>query len=159
DKRLVLAFVVLTMVGACSRAQVAPAPPTSSAANASINIEADAVAALSRMNAYLAELPAFEVSSNAAIDRISENGVREQFEEHAIYRLRKPDAFSVDVQNERRWRQYFYDGRALAMFAPHTGYYAEISAPPSIAGALQLAADDYGIEIPFTALLRWSSPN
>ncbi len=148
--RLVLAIGLCAALGAYNHYQATlpvPASETGSAI-ASPAVEPDAVRALARMASYVRTLRGFELISETTTER---GGDR------TLYRVRNPDAFSVDIQG-RRQRQLFYDGRTLTVFAPRVGFYAEISAPPSIAGALQVAANDYGIETPLADLFFWSAP-
>jgi hypothetical protein len=111
------------------------------------------------MISYLRTLDKFEVVSETTTDQVLDNGFRVHFSGRVTYRVRKPNAFAVDVRTDRRWRQFFYDGRVLTMVAPRSGFYTEITTPPSITGALQVAVSDYGIALPLMDLFIWSGPN
>ena len=157
--RLGFAMIASLCFVACSGDQSRQTPLASAEAQAAPAVEPEAVQALARMIAYLRTLEDFQVTSDTTTDQILEDGLRVRFGGRVIYRVRKPDAFAVDVWTDRRWRQFFYDGRALTMVAPRSGYYTAIDAPPSISGALQVAANDYGIALPLTDLFIWSGPD
>jgi hypothetical protein len=158
--RLVLAMLASVALAACSRDRVAQSPLATAQAEATHSIvEPEAVQALARMISYLRTLDRFEVVSETSTDHVLDDGFSVQFAGRVTYRVRKPNAFAVDVRTDRRWRQFFYNGRVLTMVAPRSGFYTEIAAPPSITGALQVAASDYGIALPLTDLFIWSGPN
>ena len=159
SERLVLATIASLCFAACTGDQSRQTPLSSAEAQAAPAVEPEAVQALAGMITYLRTLDDFQVTSDTTTDQILEDGLRVRFGGRVIYRVRKPDAFAVDVWTDRRWRQFFYDGRALTMVAPRSGYYTEINAPPSISGALQVAANDYGVALPLTDLFIWSGPD
>lgn len=154
--RLVLAMIASLCFAACTGDQTRQTPLASAEAQAAPAIEPEAVQALAHMITYLRTLRDFQVTSDTMSDQILEGGLRLRFGGRVIYRVRNPDAFAVDIWTDRRWRQFFYDGHALTMVAPRSGFYTEINAPPSITGALQVAARDYGVALPLTDLFIWS---
>jgi hypothetical protein len=51
----------------------------------------------------------------------------------------------------------YYDGKTVTMDAPSLKMYASTSAPPTIREMLEMAQDQYGIEIPLADLFMWSA--
>jgi hypothetical protein len=155
--RTFIAILICTAFCACKRedtthtASIARPHAESAAA-----VDASALEALTRMYLYLTSLEAVEITSVTTTDQVSAGGQRTQSAGRVVYRMRKPDGFVVDMQDERRPRQFFYDGRTLTMVAPRAGFYTEILAPPNIAGALDVAAEDYGLQLPLMNLLALS---
>lgn len=157
--RTVLAIAACCTLGAFSF-DYATRRGSSSAANESAvssRLDIEAMSALAHMVAHLRTLRAFEVISETTTETADRN--QRILDGRAIYRVRNADAFFVDVQSDQGWRQFYYDRRSLTMYAPRAGYYAQIAAPANIPGALEVAADQYGISVPLADLLSWGAGN
>jgi hypothetical protein len=157
--RIVFAIAACLTFGAFSLDQATQrgSQSVAKASAAPSGLDIEAMSALAHMIAHLRTLRAFEVVSETTTETADHS--QRVLEGRAIYRVRNADAFFVDVQSNQGWRQFYYDRRTLTMYAPRRGYYAEIATPPNIPGALEVAADHYGIEMPLADLLSWGVAN
>jgi hypothetical protein len=110
--------------------------------------------ALTKMGAYLRTLQAFEMKADILTDVVDDGGRRLQTGGTATYKVRRPNAFAIDLVSDRKVRKLYYDGKSFTLFAPRAGYYAQTPAPPTIRAALD-ALDERDIEIPLEDLFRW----
>lgn len=144
-KLLCLAAAIMVPCGAAS-AQDQP------------RVEPEAVAALNKMGAYLRTLTSFEISADTTTDVVVDNGQKLKFEGKTDYKVRRPNGFLITVSDDRRVRQFDYDGKSLTVFSPRMGFYATVAAPSTIRQTLQDAYDKFDIEVPLEDLFRWGLP-
>ena len=129
--------------------------PQAAAASA---IDPLALQAGARMGAYLRSLQAFEVNSSAVLEEVvDDNGKKSTNQVSAAYKVRRPDAFVIDVTAPKKARRFFYDGRAFTVFAPKVGYFATISAPPTIDETVKVIYEQYGVILPLADLFYWGT--
>ena len=151
-----LSFSATPMMGASPKA---PATVTAKAnANANV-VEPAALQALKKMSDYLGTLATFEINTDTTLDVVTVNGQRLQLGGNAHYKVRRPDAFQIDVVGDFRSRRFYFDGKQFTIFAPKLGYYATEAAPPTIREALDIIYNKYGIALPLEDLFRWSDPD
>jgi hypothetical protein len=131
-----------------------------SAANAAETpkVDPDSMAALDKMGAYLRTLSSFELKADTLTDNVLENGQTAQFAGTVDYKVRRPNGFVITVADDRKVRQFNYDGKSFTIFSPRMGYYATVSAPPTIREVLDSAYEKYGISLPMDDLFRWGEP-
>lgn len=122
-------------------------------------VEPEALAALNKMGAYLRTLKSFEVKTDTLTDAVMDNGQKVQFAGSVDYKVRRPDGFAITVSDDRRVRQFLYDGKHFTVFAPRMGFYATVPAKPTIREVLQTAYDRFDIELPLADLFRWGTPD
>lgn len=122
-------------------------------------VEPDAVKALNNMGAYLRTLNSFEIKADTATDTVLDNDQTVQFAGQVSYKVRRPNKFVISVADDRKVRQFDYDGKSFTVFAPRIGYYATVPAPPTIHELLAAAEEKYGIELPLADLFRWGLAN
>lgn len=143
-------------------AQTAPAkapaakPEVAKGAPAKVQVDAEALAAMSKMAAYLHTLQSIKVVMETQRDEVDNFGQLLTFGGETTYKAKNPDAFVIDVVEDRKARQYIYDGKTLTIFAPRIGYYAKIPAPPTIRETLDLAYTKFGITVPLDDLFAWN---
>jgi hypothetical protein len=147
-----LALVAGPLVRAAPAAAVKPGPAATSA------VAPEALQALRRMSAYLATLPAVELTSNTSLDVVTVHGERVQLDSVVHYKIRRPDGFSISVTSDQMQRSYFYDGKQFTVYAPKLGFYATAAAPPTIRQTLAVLDDKFGIQLPLEDLFRWNDP-
>jgi hypothetical protein len=120
-------------------------------------IEPKAVEALASMSAYLRSVPAFQISLQTQRDDVDVYGQLITLSGQATYKVRRPDAFAVDLALPTLSRQYVYDGKTMVVFNRTNGAYGKFAAPPSIRGAVDLAQQKYGAVFPLVDLFNWSA--
>jgi hypothetical protein len=140
------------MVPAPDKAQ--PAPPAAAA-----DVDPEALAALRRMGAFLSTLNQFEVRTQTTLDLVTVSGQTVQLDGGAVYKVRRPNSFSIQVTTDRKNRSFIYDGKQLTIYAPNLEYYATTPAPATIRETLDLMWDKFHIPVPLDDLFRWGDPN
>jgi hypothetical protein len=138
----------------------APAAPASAAAAAKAQpaVAPEALQALQRMSGYLKSLPALEVTSKTSLDVVTTNGERIQLDGIANYKVRRPNAFRIEVDSDKKKRTFFYNGKQFTVYAPELGYYATAPAPATIRETLNTIENRFGIQLPLQDLFRWNDP-
>ena len=143
-----------------STAPTSSAAPTSGTAPAPAvqTVEPEALEALRRMSTYLQTLNAFEIRTQTTFDLVTRDGQTVQLDGGAVYKVRRPNNFAIQVTSNRKSRSFIYDGKQITVYAPNLSYYATTSAPATIRETLNLMADKYQIRLPLEDLFRWSDP-
>jgi hypothetical protein len=128
-------------------AQTAPAAPA---------VDPAVMRRLSAMSAYLKTLRSFEVQTSTTIEEIADdNDSKLTISGTGLYRVRRPDAFYVEVNTETQRRQFWYDGRQFTIFVPTKGYYAQMTAPGTIRETLDQAYLEFGVALPLADIFNW----
>jgi hypothetical protein len=134
-----------------------PAPPAAAAAPAA-RPDPAAVKALTGMSAFLQSLSSFELTSHTSLDLVTGDGQKIQLDGVANYKVRKPDAFVIDVVSEEWNRRFIYSGREFTLYAPKLGYFSTWPAPATIRETVADIETRFGISLPLDDLFRWSEP-
>ena len=154
---------IAAAIGVCLGLAIATpssgAPPTAAPKPAVRKVDPAAVKALRDMSAYLQSLSTFELESQTSLDVVTNDGQKIQLDGVATYKVRKPDAFVIDVVSDSWNRQYIYNGREFTLYAPKLGYFATWPAPATIRETIADVGDRFGISLPLDDLFRWSEPD
>lgn len=157
---LVVAVLGLALAGGPTvlAAPAAAGSPAATAPAAAPAVAPEALQALRRMSAYLSSLPAIELTSNTSLDVVTVHGQRVQLDGVVHYKVRRPNAFNINLDSDHLRRDFFYDGRQFTVYAPTLGYYATVAAPPTIRETLAKIDETFGIELPLEDLFHWNDP-
>jgi len=120
-------------------------------------VDPNSLAALDKMGAYLRTLGSFQIKTDTLTDAVLDNGQKVQFAGSADYKVRRPSAFAVTVADDRKVRQFLYDGKTFTIFSPRMGFYATVPAKPTIREMMATAYDKFKIELPLADLFRWGT--
>lgn len=154
--------LVFVMAAACSPAgqdagkagaekQAAPAQQQS-------QVDPEALQALGRMSAYMRTLQNVEIHARTTMeDVLLETGQKVQFGGEATYRIRRPNAFFLESNTDRRHRQFFYDGTTFTIFSPRMHVYAQRPAPSTIHEMVDRMENQYGMNVPLSDLFYWGT--
>jgi hypothetical protein len=152
--------VVLASAAAAAAPPPATAPDPEAASPAvTERVDPKSVEALRRMSGYLQGLAAFALTSQTSLDLVLRDGQKVQVDGVARYMVRRPNGFVIDVESNLKTRRFIYDGKQFTVFAPKLGYFAMVSAPPTIRETLDLLWTKFGLALPLEDLFRWSDPN
>lgn len=158
--------VPLAAAAAAACIGLAAGTPSSSAAQASAGppasagkVDPNAVKALANMSAFLQSLSTFELKTQTTLDLVSNTDQKLQLEGTATYRVRKPNAFLIDIVSDSWNRRLVYDGKEFTLYAPTLGYFASWPAPATIQATIADVEQRFGISIPLDDLFRWSGPD
>src|SRR4030095_14703947 len=94
------------------------APQTAAPKQATQKVDPNAVKALRDMSTYLQSLSAFELNTQTSLDVVTNDGQKIQLDGTTRYRVRKPDAFVIDIVSDSWNRQLVYNGREFTLYAP-----------------------------------------
>ncbi len=159
------AALLLLLAAACGPANqgAKTSPPAAqntavtSTASAAV-IDPGAIQALERMGNYLRGIQTVEVRSKATRDEVlTDTGQKVQFGGEAVYRIRRPNAFSIEWNTDRKQRTFIYDGSTFTIYSPRMHVYAQADAPGTIAEMVDQMEDRYGIPVPLSDLFYWGS--
>jgi hypothetical protein len=139
------------LAGSADAQDAAAAEPTTAPA-----VDPKAMDALGRMGLALRTMKEFAVRADTTAEVVMEDGQKLEFAGTTDYKVRPPTGLFAEVKNDRKKRQYFYDGKTFTVYAPSTKYYATLPAPGTL-GELVLAAQDYGLELPLADLFWWGT--
>lgn len=156
-KTLAAAALVAVPLTIAPPATGADKPDTAKPATA--DVEPQALDALSKMGAYLRTLKSFEIKAVTTDERVLDNDQKVQFTGTADYKVRRPNGFQITVGDDRKLRQFYYDGKSITVFAPRMGFYATVPAKGTIRETLQAAYDKFGIELPLEDIFLWGTPD
>ena len=134
------------------------APPAPATAAPVRSVDPAAAKALSDMSAYLQSLSSFELTSRASLDLVTRDDEKIQMDGVGTYRVRKPNAFVIDIASDDWNRRYIYNGREFTLYAPKLGYFATWPAPATIRDTITDVETRFGISLPLDDLFRWSEP-
>lgn len=101
---------------------------------------------------FLAKSPAYSVRAEVWKDVVLPSGHKIQVTRSVDLDVRRPDRLHVDARAHRKGRAVWYDGKTLTVLDRETNLYGVADAPPTIDGALDFAADGYGITVPLEDL-------
>jgi hypothetical protein len=156
---IALAAALSISIGGTIVAQAAPRPAPTQPVAAAREVDPAAVKALREMSAYLQTLSTFKLTSQTSLDLVANDDQKIQLDGVATYRVRKPNAFVIDVVSDDWNRSYIYDGHQFTLSAPKLGYFATWAAPANIQETVAFVENRFGISLPLDDLFRWSSPD
>lgn len=116
-----------------------------------------AMAALERMGAALAKRMDVNVHADITAEDVLMSGQKLQYGGTVDILARRPQNLRLSLKMGSTRRELYYDGKTLTMDAPSLGMYASVAAPPTIRQALEMAQDQYDLEIPLADLFMWSA--
>lgn len=119
-------------------------------------IDPSAIEALGRMTTHLRSLGSYELTAQTSTEHVLDDGLKVMFDGVVSIKVRRPNAFMIDVTTDRKTRQYYYDGSKFTLVAPRMGFYATVDAPPTIRETLDVISERYGIETPLRDVMDWS---
>ena len=118
-------------------------------------VDPAAVSALDAMTRYLGTLQAFEATTTSSLDEVLDSGQKIQLDGGGVYKVKRPNAFFIEVRSDRRQRQFFYNGAEFTMYAPRMSLYTQVAAPDTIREVVQAMEDNYEITFPLADLFYW----
>ena len=115
-------------------------------------IEPQAIEALRQMGAHLRTLKSFTLTADTTQDEVLDDGQKIQVSGQTTYNVRLPDRLKLEVDNDRRHRIFYYDGKTVTQLAPEQKLYATFDAPDTVTKTIDLARKRYGVSLPLADL-------
>lgn len=153
-----IGVAALALILVSPPAFASPAPQTQSqASGARPTLDPIAIEALRTMGAYLKSLKSFELHSKATLETIvADTDLKIDLGYEGTYRVERPSGFYVELRSDRQIREYYYDGKTFSVNVPRQGFFATVSAPPTMRAAVDQIYTDYGISLPLADLFYWA---
>jgi hypothetical protein len=157
------AALMLLVAAACGPVQqqdkAAPeSAETKAAAPELPAVDPAATQALARMSEYLRTLRTFEVRARTTMDDVLiDTEQKIQFAGDGIYRIRRPNAFYLESNTDRRQRRFYYDGTTFTIYSPRMNVYAQRPAPATIREMVTEMEERYQIPVPLADLFYWGA--
>jgi len=133
-----------------------PQAATQAASPNPSKVDPRAVDALVQMSAYLRSIPAFQITLQTQRDDVDMYGQLITLSGGATYKVRRPNAFAIDLALPSMTGQYVYDGKTVTVYDGVSGVYSKFQAPATIPATLDLAKKKYGATVPLEDLFTWS---
>jgi hypothetical protein len=102
---------------------------------------------------YLRSLPAFGIHADVTRDEVVHDDFRLQRTSTVDVTVKKPDRLRADVVGSQGTRQFFYNGKALSIYAKEENYFTSMSAARTLRETLDAAADKHDVELPLLDLV------
>jgi hypothetical protein len=102
---------------------------------------------------YLHSLPAFGIHADVTRDEVVHDDFRLQRISTVDVTVKKPDRLRAESVGSQGTRQFFYNGKALSIYAKDENYYTSMSAPSTLRETLDAAADKHDVELPLLDLV------
>ena len=159
------AALMLLVAAACGPVQQqdkAAAPESAESKTASAPerpaVDPAATQALARMSEYMRTLQTFEVRARTTMDDVlTDTEQKIQFAGDGVYRIRRPNAFYLESNTDRRQRRFYYDGTTFTIYSPRMNVYAQRPAPATIREMVTEMEERYAIPVPLADLFYWGA--
>jgi len=112
---------------------------------------------LAVMGKYLRSLKVMAVQADTTTEDVMDNGQKLQFTGSVEYLVQIPDRLRLEVKNDRHYRVYTYDGKALTQFSPGLGYYATMEMREPVGRMVLQVKEKYDLELPLADLFLWGT--
>jgi len=147
-----------TAVGAQAGASAKPAAPVKTAKKAAepgdkLEIEPRAMDLLKAMSAKLAAAKSMSFMANVGYEYPSKLGPPIVYTMRYDVTMQRPDKLKILMPGDGPASEFYYDGKAMIVYAPVEDLAAVAPAPPTIDAALQKAFDNAAIYFPFSDLI------
>ena len=116
-------------------------------------IEPEAVRILKQMNDFMASRTQFSFHGEITTDEILPSGQKLQFNSSINGSIKRPDKFHVEIHDQDKDQDIFYNGKSLTLYGKRVNYYASTDAPSTIGETVQFLIDSLGIVAPMADLI------
>jgi hypothetical protein len=126
--------------------QPAWAAPEAAAAKPAETVSAPAPeAVVLSMTKFMNSLPQFYVSGEANYDKVYQDNDKIQFSFDFDYYVKRPGEFQLNIEGDMQNKQFLFNGKTFTIYDEDKAVYAVMDTPPTIEGALDTAANEYGL--------------
>jgi hypothetical protein len=119
-------------------------------------VEPEAMAALTKMGAFLGTLKTFTVKGVASSDEVLPQGLLVQDDTVATMEVARPDHVRAEQASDRRHRLVVYDGKTFSVYSRNSGYYAQAPVSATIYQLAGKIESEYAVELPLLDLFVWA---
>jgi hypothetical protein len=116
------------------------------------NIDTRAERVLRSACDYLAEAPHFSVIAEVWREQMDDSGQKVQFTRTMNLRVKRPNRLHMEIHSPQTQRAFWYDGHTLTELDCKQNLFSTMKVPGTIDGALDVARDEFGIDLPLIDL-------
>jgi hypothetical protein len=131
-RRVGLVIVAVLASSGASFAQPATQGKVPAAQSATPSVAPEADRLLKELSAYIGSAAAFMFHADVTFDHVLPSGQKLQFSAAEEVVLQRPGRLYVEWSGDLGDRQFWYDGKSVALYDPATPFYAGAAAPPTI---------------------------
>lgn len=106
------------------------------------------------MTAYMKALPQFYVSGEAYYDKVYQDNNKIQYSFDFDYYVKRPGEFQFNFEGDLHNKQILFNGKSITIYDEDKAVYAVMETPPTIDGALDKAAAEYGLSLAILDVAR-----
>jgi hypothetical protein len=126
-------------------------PPAASAAAPVVAEQADRL--LKQMSDYIGSADQFTFHADISFDHVLPSGQKLQYSAIEDVAMRRPGGLYVEWHGDLGDRQFWYDGKSVALYDPAAPFYASEAAPPDIDSMLDSLVPRLDFAPPLTDFL------
>ena len=155
---LIAAFTLIAATASVHRAaaQTGPTPPAGQqppAASEAPIVAPRADTLLKQMADYIGSAQQFTFHADISFDHVLPSGQKLQYTASEDVALKRPDGLYVEWSGDLGQRQFWYDGKSVALYDPGTGFYGSDSAPANMDSMLDKVEAVLGFSPPLVDLM------
>jgi hypothetical protein len=150
----------ILLVSGQAMAQGRPSTPAAPVVANSVpppSISADADRVLKQMSTYIGSADQFTFHADVTFDHVMPSGQKLQFSATEDVALQRPNGLYVEWNGGLGNRQFWYDGKTVALYDPDTAFYGSDTAPPAIDAMLDKLINQLNFTPPLVDLM-YSNP-
>lgn len=102
---------------------------------------------------HLKTQQAFSVHAEGTLEEIFRSGRRVQHSRGITLTFRRPDRLRADIEFDKGRREFYYDGKSVAITDVDAKVYGRFDAPPTTEAMLDDAMARFGVEMPLADLV------
>jgi hypothetical protein len=150
----------ILLVSGQAMAQGRPSTPAAPVVANSVpppSISEDADRVLKQMSTYIGSADQFTFHADVTFDHVMPSGQKLQFSATEDVALQRPNGLYVEWNGGLGNRQFWYDGKTVALYDPDTAFYGSDTAPPAIDAMLDNLINQLNFTPPLVDLM-YSNP-
>lgn len=150
----------ILLVSGQAMAQGRPSTPAAPVVANSVpppSISEDADRVLKQMSTYIGSADQFTFHADVTFDHVMPSGQKLQFSATEDVALQRPNGLYVEWNGGLGNRQFWYDGKTVALYDPDTAFYGSDTAPPAIDAMLDKLINQLNFTPPLVDLM-YSNP-
>ncbi len=113
-----------------------------------VGVDPEAARLLKRMTEYVGSQERFSLETVNTVEVVLDSGQKIQFTGGARTTVQRPNKLYSERVGDVLSQTFYYDGQTVTLVNPDDGYYASVSAPPTIDGMLDFAREELDVVAP-----------
>jgi hypothetical protein len=114
--------------------------------------EPDPLQVVQKMCDFLKSQQQFSYKAEVADDQVYAGGKKLQYGIDMETFVRRPDRLRVNAEGDLLDKQFYFDGKTIALYDKDDNVYGTLEVPPNIESALDKASKEFGVRVALTDL-------